>query len=62
MARLALAPGAPLWLLDEPTLGLDAAAVSRLGGLLARHREGGGAVVAATHLALPLPDAAELRL
>jgi len=61
LARLALAP-APLWLLDEPTLGLDAASVSRLGGLLARHREGGGAVVAATHLPLPLPGAAELRL
>ena len=61
LARLALAP-APLWLLDEPTLGLDAASVSRLGGLLARHRERGGAVVAATHLPLPMPDAAELRL
>lgn len=61
LARLALAP-APLWLLDEPTLGLDAAAVSRLGALLARHREGGGAVVAATHLPLPLPGAAEFRL
>jgi heme exporter protein A len=65
LARLALAPAAaaaPLWLLDEPTLGLDAAAVSRLGALLARHRGDGGAVVAATHLPLPLPDAAELRL
>jgi heme exporter protein A len=65
LARLALTPAAaaaPLWLLDEPTLGLDAAAVSRLGALLARHREGGGAVVAATHLPLPLPDAGELRL
>lgn len=61
LARLALAP-APLWLLDEPTLGLDAAAVSRLGALLVRHREEGGAVVAATHLPLPLPGAAELRL
>lgn len=62
LARLALAPAAPLWLLDEPTLGLDAASVSRLGGLLARHRDGGGLVVAATHLPLPLPDAVELRL
>ena len=62
LARLALAPAAPLWLLDEPTLGLDAASVSRLGGLLARHRAQGGAVVAATHLPLPLPGAAELRL
>ena len=62
LARLVLAPTAPLWLLDEPTLGLDAASVSRLGGLLARHRERGGAVVAATHLPLPLPGAAGLRL
>ncbi len=62
LARLALAPAAGLWLLDEPTLGLDAASVERLGAMLARHREDGGVVVAATHLPLPLPDAAELRL
>jgi heme exporter protein A len=65
LARLALSsPGAPapLWLLDEPTVGLDTASVARLGTLLARHREGGGMVIAATHLPLPLPDAAELRL
>jgi heme exporter protein A len=43
-------------------LGLDAASVSRLGALLARHRGRGGAVVAATHLPLPLPGATELRL
>jgi heme exporter protein A len=61
LARLALAPCA-LWLLDEPTVGLDAASVERLGALLARHRGAGGAVVAATHLPLPLPDARELRL
>lgn len=61
LARLALS-AAPLWLLDEPTLGLDAASVARLGELLGRHRAGGGLVIAATHLSLPLPDAAELRL
>lgn len=61
LARLALSP-APLWLLDEPTLGLDQASLGRLGALLARHRASGGIVVAATHLDLPLPDAAELRL
>ena len=61
LARLALAP-APLWLLDEPTVGLDAASVERLGGLLARHRAAGGMVLAATHLPLPLPGARELRL
>jgi len=61
LARLVLSP-APVWLLDEPTLGLDMAAVERLGGLLAAHLAGGGVVVTATHLPLPLPDAAELRL
>ena len=61
LARLALAP-APLWLLDEPTTGLDAASVERLGPLLAAHRAAGGIVVAATHIPLPLPDARELRL
>lgn len=61
LARLALMP-VPLWLLDEPTVGLDAASVERLGALLAAHREGGGMVLAATHLPLPLPGAGELRL
>jgi heme exporter protein A len=61
LARLALGP-APLWLLDEPTVGLDAAAVQRLGELLAAHRAAGGMVLAATHLPLPLPGAGELRL
>jgi len=61
LCRLAIHP-APLWLLDEPTLGLDAAAVAQLGALLAGHRAGGGVVVAATHLPLPLPEAGEFRL
>jgi heme exporter protein A len=61
LARLA-ASGAGAWLLDEPTLGLDAASVAALGRLLAGHRVAGGVVVAATHLPLPLPDAAELHL
>lgn len=69
LARLALGmpaagtpPEAPLWLLDEPTVGLDTASVERLGLLLARHRAAGGMVLAATHLPLPLPGAGELRL
>jgi heme exporter protein A len=61
LARL-LVSRAALWLLDEPTLGVDAASVATFGGLLAAHRAAGGVVVAATHLPLPLPDAAELRL
>jgi len=61
LARLGLAP-VRLWLLDEPSLGLDVASVARLGDLMARHRAGGGAILAATHLPLPLPDARELKL
>jgi heme exporter protein A len=61
LSRLALSR-APLWLLDEPTLGLDLASVARFGALLAAHRAQGGLVVAATHLPLPLDGAAELRL
>lgn len=50
-ARLArvLASGAPLWLLDEPLNGLDADGAERLAAAIGRHREGGGAVVAASH-------------
>ncbi len=53
---------AQLWLLDEPSLGLDDAALDRLGAVLAAHRAAGGLVVATTHVGLPLPDAAVLRL
>ena len=61
LARLALSP-APLWLLDEPTLGLDAAAVERFGAMLAAHRANDGMMIAATHLPLPVGDAIELAL
>lgn len=61
IARLAIGDAA-LWLLDEPTLGLDLASVARFGDLLAAHRAQGGIVVAATHLPLPLPGAAEFSL
>jgi len=53
-----IATGAPLWLLDEPANGLDAQGVERLGAAMAAHRAQGGAVLAATHLPLPLDDAA----
>jgi heme exporter protein A len=61
IARLLLS-GAALWLLDEPTTALDAGSVARLGELAAAHRAAGGMVIAATHLDLPLPGAAELSL
>lgn len=56
MARV-VASGAPIWLLDEPGNGLDAASVGRLEALIARHRGGGGIVLAATHLPLAIPGA-----
>jgi heme exporter protein A len=61
IARL-LVSSATLWLLDEPTTALDAASVARLGELAATHRAAGGMVIAATHLDLPLPGAAEVSL
>ncbi len=61
LARMAVS-GMPVWLLDEPTLGLDTASVAAFGDMLAAHRANGGCVVAATHLPLPLPGAEELSL
>lgn len=52
LARVA-ASGAPLWLLDEPLNGLDAEGEARLTSLIEQHRAGDGAVLAASHQALP---------
>jgi heme exporter protein A len=57
-----LAAQADVWLLDEPTTALDDASVARFGVVCARHRAGGGMVIAATHAALPLPGAQVLAL
>ncbi len=61
LSQLALS-STPLWLLDEPTLGLDTQAIARFGDLLSSHRSAGGIVVAATHVPLPVSDVSELRL
>ncbi|MFL5255126.1 MAG: heme ABC exporter ATP-binding protein CcmA [Rhodopila sp.] len=53
---------APLWLLDEPSVGLDTASIRLLGDVLAQHRARGGVVVAATHVPLPLPSVQTLSL
>ncbi|MGB5093392.1 MAG: heme ABC exporter ATP-binding protein CcmA [Parvibaculum sp.] len=53
LSRLMLAPR-PLWLLDEPTVGLDTASIARLVALMERHLGAGGMIVAATHLDLGL--------
>ncbi|MCW2264876.1 heme exporter protein A [Gluconobacter cerinus] len=54
-ARVMLS-GAPLWLLDEPTVGLDVASIERLGAIMARHRDNGGAMIVTTHVPLPLDN------
>ncbi|MEI9987723.1 MAG: hypothetical protein WDN69_34080 [Aliidongia sp.] len=64
-AACLVAPGASagaLWLLDEPTVGLDAAALAALSALIARHRAGGGSVVLSTHQGIALDAAATLSL
>lgn len=52
LARV-VASGAPLWLLDEPLNALDSEGRARLDRILAAHLASGGAVLAASHQALP---------
>ena len=61
IARL-LAVKRPIWLLDEPTSALDTAAQQRLSEFMRAHIAGGGLILAATHGALGLTGAQELRL
>jgi heme exporter protein A len=59
LARLVAAP-APVWLLDEPTVSLDAESVATLAEVMKEHRAAGGLVIAATHAELDLADAKTL--
>jgi heme exporter protein A len=52
----------PLWLLDEPTAGLDKASEAQFTELMQAHLEDGGMILAATHLPLGLEGAGELRM
>ena len=61
LARLA-ASGRPLWLLDEPTIGLDLNATERLEALLDDHRRADGMAIIATHIGLKVEDAKEIVL
>jgi heme exporter protein A len=61
LSRLMLVPRL-IWLLDEPTTGLDEASLARLKTLLSDHLALGGIAVAATHVALPVASALTLRL
>jgi heme exporter protein A len=62
LARLALAPRKPLWLLDEPFDALDTEGCERVDRLLSEHARSGGAVVLTSHLALTLRDPLPIEL
>jgi heme exporter protein A len=61
IARL-LAAKRPIWLLDEPTAGLDEAGQAALARHMGDHLAAGGLLLAAAHGPLGLPGARELRL
>ena len=61
LARL-MVTGRPVWLLDEPTVSLDAASVALFAGVLRDHLGQGGAALIATHIDLGLPEAEILDL
>jgi heme exporter protein A len=53
LSRLALTER-PLWLLDEPTVGLDRASQKRLSALMAAHLDRGKLMIVATHVEIGL--------
>ncbi|MCB6177448.1 heme ABC exporter ATP-binding protein CcmA [Rhodobacter sp. Har01] len=61
LARL-LVTGRPIWVLDEPTVSLDAASVELFAWVLRAHLASGGAALIATHIDLGLPEAEVLEL
>jgi heme exporter protein A len=52
----------PIWLLDEPSVSLDAASVKMLGKAISRHLAQGGIAVVASHTPLKLRFTRELAL
>ncbi len=62
LAKLALAPAVPLWILDEPFSALDVGAVVELERLLAAHLVSGGMVVLTTHQEVQVVAHAVLRV
>ncbi len=61
LARL-LVTGRPIWLLDEPTVSLDAASVALFAGVVRAHLAAGGSALIATHIDLGLAEAEVLDL
>ena len=56
LARLRVS-GRPLWVLDEPTVSLDAASVALFARAVEAHLAAGGAALMATHIDLGLSAA-----
>jgi heme exporter protein A len=52
----------PIWILDEPTAGLDAASEVQFSALMQAHLEDDGLIIAATHVPLGLASARHLTL
>ena len=61
LSRLAVVKR-PVWLLDEPDVGLDEPSLLRLQHLIVNHLENKGLVIAATHTDLGLPAHRKLTL
>ena len=61
LARL-LVTGRPLWVLDEPTVSLDAESVGLFAAVVRAHLAAGGAALMATHIDLGLAEARVLDL
>ena len=61
LARL-IANKTHLWLMDEPTVGLDQESVERLANLISHHRTRGGMVVMSIHGNFPLENSRTLDL
>jgi len=61
LSRLALVPR-PVWLLDEPSVGLDTASLERLKALIRGQFECGGLVVASTHVDIGIAAVTEIDL
>ena len=51
-----------LWLLDEPSVSLDAASIALLIDAVNAHCTAGGIAIAATHVPLAFENAREIRL
>ncbi len=56
LARMVVT-GRPVWVMDEPTVSLDVAAVVMFAEAVRRHLKGGGLALLATHIDLGLEEA-----